>query len=178
MKERGLDPSVRLRRHPRRPPEVAALTDKLRALAAMSPSQLRGEWQRVHKSPAPRVSTDLLTRGIASILQERALGGVSPSHVRELRRLAGRRGNGGHSADVASAGSPMKASDLRPGTTLMRTWGERSWSVLVTEDGLVFEGRHYASLSKIAREITGAHWSGPRFFGLATGARSRASAYA
>ena len=69
-------------------------------------------------------------------------------------------------AAVAASPTPTTAADLRPGTTLMRTWGDRNWSVLVTETGLVFEGRQYDSLSKIAREITGAHWSGPRFFGL------------
>ena len=30
-----------------------------------------------------------------------------------------------------------------------------------------FEGKLYRSLTSIAREITGAGWSGPRFFGLA-----------
>jgi hypothetical protein len=38
--------------------------------------------------------------------------------------------------------------------------------VLVLEEGFEHEGRHYRSLSQIARAITGAHWSGPRFFGL------------
>ncbi|MBL8583942.1 MAG: DUF2924 domain-containing protein, partial [Rhizobiaceae bacterium] len=32
--------------------------------------------------------------------------------------------------------------------------------------GYVFEAKVYPSLSAIARLITGAHWSGPRFFGL------------
>ena len=36
----------------------------------------------------------------------------------------------------------------------------------VLEDGFQFQDRHYRSLTPIAREITGAHWSGPRFFGL------------
>jgi hypothetical protein len=34
------------------------------------------------------------------------------------------------------------------------------------EDGFEFDGRTYHSLSRIASEITGAHWSGRRFFGL------------
>jgi hypothetical protein len=40
--------------------------------------------------------------------------------------------------------------------------------VLVLEDGYEFEGRRYQSLTQIAADITGAHWSGPRFFGLVT----------
>lgn len=176
---------------------MSRLDDTLTALATMTPAQLRDEWQRVHKKPAPRISPDLLARGIAWQLQERALGGLAPPAVRELKRLAGasaanadaaRRGanDSGVSADNTAGlqqRSPTRASvpalpltsaaDLRPGTTLMRSWGDRSWSVLVTETGLVFEGRHYDSLSKIAREITGAHWSGPRFFGLRAASEKR-----
>jgi len=38
--------------------------------------------------------------------------------------------------------------------------------VLVAEDGFIFEGERYASMSPIARMITGAYRSGPRVFGL------------
>ena len=36
----------------------------------------------------------------------------------------------------------------------------------VTDQGILFDGRIYGSLSAVAKRITGAHWSGPRFFGL------------
>jgi len=36
----------------------------------------------------------------------------------------------------------------------------------VTDDGFEFQGKTYRSLTKIALHITGAQWSGPRFFGL------------
>ena len=39
-------------------------------------------------------------------------------------------------------------------------------AVLVCEDGFEYEGQHCRSLTVIAERITGAHWSGPRFFGL------------
>ena len=48
----------------------------------------------------------------------------------------------------------------------MREWRGRTHTVVVTEDGFEFSGKTYSSLSKIAQAITGAHWSGPRFFGL------------
>jgi len=169
---RGHNLSLTTRRRLRRLPETVALANKLEALAAMPPAQLRDEWQRLYKVPAPRVSANVLTCGIGWALQERALGGLSPNHARELKRLVAGRANGGTPFIPVSA-VRMNASDLRPGTTLMRSWGDRSWSVLVTEDGLVFEGRRYASLSMIAREITGAHWSGPRFFGLGASARAQ-----
>lgn len=143
---------------------MSRLDDKLAGLATLSPARLRDEWQRLYRTPPPRISPDLLTRGIAWQMQERALGGLAPGAARELKRMVGTSGTIVGAAVTASS-SPTTA-DLRPGTTLMRTWGDRNWSVLVTETGLVFEGRQYDSLSKIAREITGAHWSGPRFFGL------------
>jgi hypothetical protein len=37
---------------------------------------------------------------------------------------------------------------------------------LVGENGFDHEGQRYRSLTVIAERITGAHWSGPRFFGL------------
>jgi hypothetical protein len=145
---------------------MSRLDDKLAALATLSGLQLRAEWQRLHKAPAPRVSLDLLARGIAWQLQERALGGLPPSASRELKRLSANSAISDVRGAITTAPVQTSAADLRPGTTLMRTWGDRNWSVLITEEGLVFEGRRYDSLSKIAREITGAHWSGPRFFGL------------
>ena len=55
---------------------------------------------------------------------------------------------------------------LTPGARLIREWQGRTIAVLVTEQGFLWEERAYGSLSQIAREVTGAHWSGPRFFGL------------
>ena len=57
---------------------------------------------------------------------------------------------------------------LQTGTTLVRTWRGRAYEVTVLDEGRAFRYRdaEYASLSEIAREITGARWSGPRFFGL------------
>ena len=53
-----------------------------------------------------------------------------------------------------------------PGARLMREWGGRTHVVDVIQGGYVFEAKVYPSLTAIARKITGAHWSGPRFFGL------------
>src|ERR1700758_3699920 len=55
---------------------------------------------------------------------------------------------------------------LRTGTTLVRQWRGHTHTVLVREDGFEYEGQHYPSLTVIAERITGAHWSGPQFFGL------------
>jgi Protein of unknown function (DUF2924) len=48
----------------------------------------------------------------------------------------------------------------------VRSWGGESHSVLVLDKGFEYRGAHFRSLSQIARTITRARWSGPRFFGL------------
>ena len=53
-----------------------------------------------------------------------------------------------------------------PGTRLMREWNGRMHVVDITEEGILFDGKLYRSLTAVARRITGTHWSGPRFFGL------------
>ena len=55
---------------------------------------------------------------------------------------------------------------LTPGTRLVRDWHGTGHTVTVLEKGFAYEGREWRSLSAIAKAITGAHWNGPKFFGL------------
>jgi hypothetical protein len=54
------------------------------------------------------------------------------------------------------------------GARLIRTWKGATHEITVVERGFAYCGRRYRSLTEIAQAITGAHWSGPRFFGLKT----------
>ena len=99
-----------------------------------------------------RLSRDLLLRGITYKLQERPLGGLSKSIIRKLERL-----------NLDAEATPIA---LTAGTRLVREWHGVTYTVLVDADGFEWNGRRYRSLTIVAREITGAHWSGPRFFGL------------
>jgi hypothetical protein len=136
---------------------VARIDNKIAALARMSLSDLRNEWERLCGSSAPALAEGLLRMSIAHRLQEKAHGGLPAMLARELMRLA----EGG---TEAMPRTPPPA--IRPGTRLVRNWNGRTIDVLAVEDGFLFEGKHYSSLTSIAREVTGARWSGPRFFGL------------
>jgi hypothetical protein len=70
---------------------------------------------------------------------------------------------------------PAPSLSLKPGARLVREWRGRTHTVTVTEDGFEYAGTRYPSLTKIAKKITGAHWSGPRFFGLRAAGTERPS---
>src|ERR1700732_4671894 len=137
--------------------------DVAKALARLSEVTIferRGEWRRLHRMPPPmRLSRDLLIRGIIYQLQERAYGGLSKAAARKLERA---------SADPLGRGAakPAPPLSLQPGTRLVREWHGVTHTALIHADGIEWRGQRYRSLSVVARKITGARWSGPRFFGL------------
>ncbi len=145
-----------------------ALDERLAALGGLGLDQLRGEWRRLYRAAPPaRLSRDLLLRSIAHRLQEDALGGLRPAATRRLASLA----RGSRAGEGEPAPAPARVR-LKPGTTLVREWHGRTHTVLVLADGgFEHEGRRYASLTRLARAITGARWSGPRFFGLRRGTK-------
>lgn len=140
--------------------DVASEIVRLESLAL---DRLREEWRRLHQTPPPkRLSRDLLMRGITYKLQENAFGGLSKAVLRKLQTSA------------PNEALPTKKRRPRPsfkaGTRLVREWHGVTHTVVILADGVEWRGQRYRSLSIVAREITGAHWSGPRFFGL-NGAR-------
>ena len=126
---------------------------------------LRCVWRRLYRSEPPRISRDLLMRGIAYRRQELEHGGLSKAMRRKLKTLAKMVRTTGRIA-------PDPSVSLKPGARLVREWHGRTHTVTVTEDGFNYAGTSYSSLTKVARAITGARWSGPRFFGLVRDGRS------
>ena len=139
------------------------LTTKLDRLAGLEGDALKAEWVRRYGARAPNLSTELLRLGIGFKLQEEGLGGLGRSTRNLLRQLAAR-------AAEPEPKAPMPRK-LTPGTRLVRDWHGVGHTVIVLEDGFEYGGRHWGSLTAIAKAITGSHWNGPRFFGLSTKAR-------
>lgn len=129
------------------------------AIAAMSASRIILEWERVHGVPAPSIAPSLLARDLAHRVQVRAAGGIDKRLQRRLRELA-------ESADSDGAVQAGRSKSLGHGTQLLREWGGQTHRVTVEAEGrYTYAGQSWKSLSAIARAITGARWSGPRFFG-------------
>ena len=163
-RQRSSEPSpVRHRngnRHDRpRRPEITEVERQIAGLANRSTQDLRVAWRQLHHTGPPLgLSRDLLTRALAHQLQEQSYGGASRALRRRLQSLAGASDKATMAVDPGLV--------LKTGTTLVRQWRAHAHTVLVCEDGFEYEGQRYRSLSVIAERITGAHWSGPRFFGL------------
>ena len=138
------------------------------ALDDASLEELRREWRRLYRGEPPRASRDLLIQGIGYRRQEIQHGGLSKSTRRKLKTLAKMFRTEGRVA-------PDPGLSLKPGARLVREWHGRTHTVTVAEDGFEYAGTTYPSLTKIAKKITGAHWSGPRFFGLVRAAALRSS---
>lgn len=131
---------------------------KIAELQRLDAPALRVLWTEIFGRPVPkRLRRDLLLRALAYHVQEEAEGGLSKSVQKRLAQ----------GAESKSGGEQRPASHrLRPGTRLLREWRGTSHQVAVLDDGYEYRGTRYASLSRIAREITGTRWSGPVFFGL------------
>ena len=131
------------------------LEAKVARIEAMSSKERKAEWHRRMGTVAPPAfGSGLLARALAHEVQAKALGGLSKA---DLKRLAG---------FGAFARLDPSTGVVKPGTWLSRTWHGQVYQVVVLEAAFEYRGERFSSLSEIARRITGAHWSGPRFFGL------------
>jgi len=139
--------------------------DRIRSLNL---EELRLEWRLLYHGEAPKMSRDLLVLALGYRLQEVEHGGLGKSTRRKLQTIAKALRTTGRVSSTPSL-------SLKPGARLVREWRGRVHNVTVTEDGFEYAGMSYQSLTKIAKKITGAHWSGPRFFGLSAAGAVRSN---
>jgi hypothetical protein len=145
---------------------IARLEREIDALADLTRADLVARWRTHYRSDPPKgISRRLLIRAIAYEMQAKRYGGLKPATDRRLMKIANGTALGDH-------GSRKASPALQPGARLVREWNGVSHVVEVVEGGCVWNGCRHRSLSAVARAITGARWSGPRFFGLTSGESS------
>ena len=129
-------------------------------LDAMETAALRVAWKEaVGRPPPPHASDDYMRAVLAYRIQEEAGPKLSTATRRRLEKIAaGFDGDSGY--------RPAPSARMKAGMKLLREWNGITHEVSVLDDGFEYRGERYKSLSAVAREITGARWSGPRFFGL------------
>ncbi len=136
--------------------EQAQLEAEIEHIRSLPIDAIRALWRQTFKlQPPVALGKDMLGRMIAYHVQEKALGGLSRASLRLL--------------DDFERGRPAIESihrRLKPGTVLVREYQGERHTVVVALDGFVWRAETYASLSAIARLVTGTNWNGPKFFGL------------
>lgn len=134
------------------------LVDELAALPDLPLDHLKERWETLYVNPPPvRLGRALMIRAIAYRLQEQAYAGQKTVIRRRLMRVA---------EEIRVGKSPSAPMTLKPGIRLLREWQGVTHEVIVLDAGVQYQGKAWASLSAVAREITGTRWSGPLFFGL------------
>ncbi len=126
------------------------------ALKVLDKDQLHAIWAAIFKDRQQPQSNYIIISQIAYFLQEQKYGGLSVRTQNQLNRLI--EGKVQH---------PFNKCTFKSSPQLVREWNSKKYHVAVLgKNEFQYDGKVYKSLSAIAKEITGAHWSGPLFFGL------------
>lgn len=134
-------------------PAAWDLDAELARIATLTIDQLRDEWREfLGVDPPPALTKDLIARVLSYRLQEKVLGGLGQRLCKAL--------------DAIGKGNQAPVQRIKVGSVLVREHDGQLHEVYVAPDGFSWQSQTYASLSTIARKITGTNWNGPRFFGL------------
>ena len=138
----------------------ASVAARIADLACLPMSELWTVWDQYFPRRPINPNRVFIESRIAYKVQEEAFGGLSDTVRHRLETIGAR-----HSR-IKLRARPRDINFV-PGTVLLREWGDREHKVLVTAEGLFeYEGSTFKSLTAVARQITGTHWSGPAFFGV------------
>ena len=133
---------------------------EIEELATLPRIELVERWVALYIAPPPKgLGRHLLVYAIGYEMQVKRYGGLKTASARRLQKLSDPAANGGQSITSTPP-------NLQPGTRLVREWNGHTYVVDVVDGGFLWKGNRHRSFSAIARAITGARWSGPRFFGV------------
>lgn len=149
------------------------VAEALSALEVLNRGELVKRWTAQMESTPPKSSSRIfLLRALSYELQCQHSPDLSKSDRKVLRTTLFDQGAWPASSTKTVSGEGTKSPRpkprimLVPGSRLVREWNGQPYTVSVIEEGFVYKDKVWSSLSAIAKDITGAHWSGPRFFGL------------
>jgi hypothetical protein len=154
----------------------ASVDAEIDALRNLTLEHLRRRWRAATGQAAPaRLPRFLLLRMLAYRLQAKTFGDLGKASAELLDRIgeamtaAALEPHGVHRSRLARSPlivPPVTPRAIKPGAMLVREWKGIIHRVTILDEGFAWNGATYASLSVLARAITGTEWNGPRFFGL------------
>jgi len=136
---------------------IATVEAEVDLIADLPREDLVDYWTKAHGHTPPKgIKRGLLERDHAYRLQGKVFGRLKPGTAKALLAIARDQ----------TAMPKSTIVPLKPGTRLVREWNGVTHQVDITDNGYDWNSKSFASLSAVAKAITGAHWSGPRFFGV------------
>jgi len=157
------------------------IAQEVAAMQRMPIAELREKYERVFGETTTTRHAHCLARRIAWRLQANELGGLSErarQRATELADEAELRLTAPKAVAPPPAGSQTVTratpaairdaeTELPVGTPLERMYKGNRIVVVIAKNGVRWNGEHYRSLTAVARAVTGSHWNGRAFFGLA-----------
>jgi hypothetical protein len=158
------------------------IVKEVAALQRLAVKQLRSRYAEVFGETTNAKNKVWLVKRVAWRLQALAEGDLSERARQRAAALANdadlRLNPPRTSAPAPAAEERTQTRTLRfqaddrlppPGTVLTRTYKGEALQVMVLADGFEHQGQVYASLSAVAKAITGSHCNGYLFFRLGQG---------
>jgi hypothetical protein len=137
-------------------------------LQNLSQKELVALWRTLCGSEPPAYNRQFIIKRLAYRIQEIAYGGLSEDTHKKMDTVLKRHGYDENGMPVARPDRSSRRKDAPViGSKLVREWNGGRYEVTALREGFEYEGRKYRSLSAIAKAITGTHWNGRAFFGLA-----------
>ncbi len=139
-------------------------------LQSMTLPELQRRYAEVFGEPTRTRHKQSLVRRILWRLQALAEGDLSQRARRRAEALANDADLRIHPPKTTVPTEIPAARDRRlpePGTVITRLYKGRLLEVCVLADGFAHDGERFASLSAVAKHITGSHCNGYHFFGFA-----------
>lgn len=132
-----------------------AVMRQLMALGGLSVEELKEKWRDLYGAEPPEFKHSFLVKRLAYRIQELYYGGLEAA-VKERIKTLGK-----------PESKRQQTLNSTPGTRLCRIYKGKTHEVIVSAKGYDYNGKNYRSLTAIAYAITGSHWNGKAFFGIA-----------
>lgn len=134
----------------------------MKELNLLTTKELQSEWESLFKTPVPKGYTkSFLIKEIQFYEKYRDLPNTLKQSIDKLIKQ--------YTKGKVVNTKKLKRFKLAVGTKLIREFKGEKYEVIAVENGYIYAGEKYNTLSAIANVITGTHWNGKKFFGVANG---------
>lgn len=134
----------------------------MKELNLLTTKELQSKWENLFKTPVPKGYTkSFLIKEIQFYEKYRDLPNTLKQSIDKLIKQ--------YTKGKVVNTKKLKRFKLAVGTKLIREFKGEKYEVIAVENGYIYAGEKYNTLSAIANVITGTHWNGKKFFGVANG---------